>query len=390
MSAPKPLTRADLPAPTVDELTALRLAAIVESSDDAIVSKNLDGIIQTWNRAAERMFGYTAAEAVGRSIRMIIPPDRQGEEDEVLRKIRAGETIDHYETIRMRKDGTLLNVSLTASPLRGADGRVVGAAKIARDITDQKRLVRELEDASRLKDEFLATLSHELRTPLNAVLGYIQMLRTPGADRETRTRAEAVIERNGRQLTKLVADIFDMSAIASGKIRLNVSDCDVVPILDASLDVIRPTADAKGVRVEREVAPRQAVVPGDPDRLQQVFWNLLANAVKFTPRGGRVTVGLTTTASEAQITVADTGAGIEKGVLPHLFQRFRQGHTSTTAEQRGLGLGLALVRHFVELHGGTVQAESEGPWRGSTFRVNLPLKGATTADVLEYPGASGS
>src|SRR5688572_15819869 len=145
MSAPKPLTRADLPATDVDDITALRLAAIVESSDDAIISKNLDSIIQTWNRAAERMFGYTAAEAVGRSIRMIIPPDRQSEEDEVLRQMRAGETLDHYETIRMRKDGTFINVSITASPLRGSDGRIVGASKIARDITDQKRLVRELE-----------------------------------------------------------------------------------------------------------------------------------------------------------------------------------------------------------------------------------------------------
>jgi PAS domain S-box-containing protein len=389
MSAPKPLTRADLPATDVDDITALRLAAIVESSDDAIVSKNLDSIIQTWNRGAERMFGYTAAEAIGRSIRMIIPADRQAEEDEVLCRLRTGDTIDHYETIRVRKDGTMINVSLTASPLRGRDGRIIGASKIARDITDQKRLVRELEEASRLKDEFLATLSHELRTPLNAVLGYIQMLRTPGIDPEARERAEAVIERNGRLLTKLVADIFDMSAIASGKVRLNLRDCDVVPVLEGSIDGIRPTADTKGVALGCEVAARQALVRADPDRLQQVFWNLLANAVKFTPRGGRIDVTLATTESEVQITVADTGAGIERAVLPYVFQRFRQGNITIAQEQRGLGLGLALVRHFVELHGGTVQAESEGPWRGATFRVNLPLKETKAAEVLEHPGPGG-
>ena len=389
MSAPKPLTRADLPATDVDNITALRLAAIVESTDDAIISKNLDGIIQTWNRGAERMFGYSAAEAVGRSIRMLIPADRQSEEDDVLRKIRAGETIDHYETIRMRKDGTLLNVSLTASPLRGADGRVVGASKIARDITDQKRLMSELEEAIRLKDEFLAMLSHELRTPLNALLGYVQMLRSPGIDADARKHAEEVIERNSRVLTKLVGDIFDLASVAAGKVRLTLRECDVIPILDASLDVIRPTADTKGVDIIRDVRVQEAPVTADPDRLQQVFWNLLANAVKFTPRGGRVTVSLTggPGPGEVQVTVADTGAGIERGELPYIFQRFRQGTAPARGDHRGLGLGLSLVRYFVELHGGTVQAESEGPWRGATFRVTLP-RAAKKGDLLEYRGAT--
>jgi PAS domain S-box-containing protein len=382
MSAPTPLTRADVPASEVDDITALRLAAIVESSDDAIVSKNLDSIIQTWNRAAERMFGYTAAEAVGRSIRMIIPPDRQGEEDEVLRRLSAGETIDHYETIRMRKDGSMIDVSLTVSPLRGSDGRIVGASKIARDITEQKRLTRELEEASRLKDEFLATLSHELRTPLNAVLGYLQMLRTPGIDPEARERAEAVIERNGRLLTKLVSDIFDMSSIAAGKVQLNLRECDVVTIVDAALDVVRPAAMAKGVQIVRTFHETRVPITADPDRLQQVFWNLLANAVKFTPRGGRVTVALSVAQGDVEVAVEDTGAGIDRASLPYIFQRFRQGQ-SARGTQQGLGLGLSLVRHFVELHGGTVHAESEGPWRGSTFRVTLPVT-PKKAELLEF------
>jgi PAS domain S-box-containing protein len=175
--------------PSTTALIATRLAAIVESSDDAIISKNLDGIVETWNPAAERMFGFTATEMIGTSIRRIIPPDRQNEEDEVLSKIRRGEIIDHYETIRMRKDGTRVEVSLSVSPVRTPDGNIVGASKIARDVTDQKRVLHELEQANRAKEEFLANLSHELRTPLNAILGYARILRTPGMDREMRERA---------------------------------------------------------------------------------------------------------------------------------------------------------------------------------------------------------
>lgn len=373
MSAPKPQKQADFPV-IADDVTALRLAAIVESSDDAIVSKNLDGIIQTWNPAAERMFGYAAAEAIGRSIRIIIPGDRQSEEDEVLRRIRAGESLDHYETVRIRKDGSLVDVWLTVSPLLGADGQLVAVSKIARDITEQKRLARELEEASRLKDEFLATLSHELRTPLNALLGYVQILRRPGIDAEARDRAAEVIERNARILSKLVGDIFDLSTIAAGKTRLNLRACDAVGILDAALDVIRPAAVAKGVHLERDVAVEQALITADPDRLQQVFWNLLANAVKFTPRDGRVTMRLRWTPEELSVTVADTGAGIEPGLLPYVFQRFRQGDNArTSGDSRGLGLGLALVRHFVELHGGRVSASSAGPGRGAAFHVTLPV-----------------
>jgi PAS domain S-box-containing protein len=374
MNGPKPLTPADLPVLTADDLTARRLAAIVETSDDAIVSKNLDGIVQTWNRAAERMFGWTSAEMVGRSIRTIIPPDRQHEEDEVLRRIRAGQPVEHYETIRMRKDGSLLDISLTVSPIYASDGRVVGASKIARDVTEQKRLLRELEAASRQKDEFLATLSHELRTPLNAVLGYVQMLRQPGIGPEQRARAEEVIERNGRVLTRLVSDIFDISTIAAGKTRLQLRESNIVAVLDAALDVVRPAAAAKGVELVRDVDAAEIYLTVDADRLQQVFWNLLANALKFTPRGGRVTARVRSAGDEVRLSVEDTGAGIERSLLPYVFQRFRQGNITPTGDGGGLGLGLALVRHFVELHGGTVKAESEGPGRGAKFDVALPAR----------------
>jgi PAS domain S-box-containing protein len=358
--------------PPPSELAATRLAAIVESSDDAIVSKNLDGIVQTWNRGAERMLGYTADEMIGRSIRCIIPPERQDEEDEVLARIRRGESIDHYETIRMRKDGTLVDVSLSVSPVRAPGGEIIGASKIARDITEQKRVLRQLEEANRSKEEFMANLSHELRTPLNAILGYARILRTPDIDPGTHGRAAEVIERNAKMLSKLVSDVLDMSRIAAGKTRLNRRTCDVVAVLDAALDVVRPGADAKGVRLERDVPSERASVVVDPDRIQQVLWNLLANAVKFTPRGGVVTTSLRLTPHDLVIAVSDTGAGIERSVLPYIFQRFRQGEHGGNKEQAGLGLGLALVRHFVELHGGRVTASSEGPGRGSTFVVTLP------------------
>ena len=359
-------------SPPLTDLAATRLAAIVESSDDAIVSKDLNGIVQTWNRAAERMLGYTADEMIGRSIRCIIPPDRQDEEDEVLSRVRGGESIDHYETIRIRKDGSLVDVSLSVSPVRAPGGEIIGASKIARDITEQKRVLRELEEANRSKEEFLANLSHELRTPLNAILGYARILRTPGIDPGTHERAAEVIERNGKMLLKLVADVLDISRIAAGKTRLNRRPCDIVAVIDAALDVVRPGADAKGMRLERDVPSDRATVVVDPDRIQQVLWNLLANAVKFTPREGVVTTRLRINPHDAVIAVADTGAGIERSVLPYIFQRFRQGENGSSREQGGLGLGLALVRHFVELHGGRVTASSEGPGHGSTFVVTLP------------------
>ena len=243
----------DVSAPAETALVATRLAAIVESSDDAIVSKDLNGIVQTWNPAAERMFGYTADDMIGRSIRGIIPPDRQAEEDEVLSRIRRGESIDHYETVRMRKDGTLVDVSLSVAPVRAPGGEVIGASKIARDITEKKRVLRELEAANRSKEEFLANLSHELRTPLNAILGYARILRTPGMDPSALDRAAEVIERNGKMLAKLVSDVLDISRIAAGKTRLNPRPSDVVAILDAALDVVRPAADSKGVRLERDI-----------------------------------------------------------------------------------------------------------------------------------------
>jgi PAS domain S-box-containing protein len=355
------------------ESEALRLAAIVKSSDDAIVSKDLNGTITSWNRAAERMFGYTAEEVVGRSITVIIPTERLAEEDFVLGKVRTGVGIDHFETVRRRKDGTLIDISLTVSPIIDPSGRIVGVSKIARDISERKQLLRQVEEASRLKDEFLATLSHELRTPLNAIMGYVHMLREGTIPDEGRMRALELIDRNTRTLTRLVSDVLDVSTIIAGKARLKLERCDLASVLDAALDVVRPTMEAKRLTLERDVAAEPMHVLGDPDRLQQVFWNLLVNAMKFTPEAGRITVRLERDGSNVRAAVIDTGAGIAPDFLPHLFQRFRQGNARVDREFSGLGLGLALVRHFVELHGGAVEATSEGPGKGSTFVVSLPL-----------------
>jgi PAS domain S-box-containing protein len=534
----------------LDDLTARHLAKVVESSDDAIISKDLNSIITSWNPGAERIFGYTAEEAIGKSIRMLIPADLQGEEDEVLAKIRAGDRIDHYETVRVKKDGALLNISLTVSPIRDETGTIIGASKIARDVTERARLMAqaseyanntqklsdvgalvastldreaivqkvtdtatelthaefgaffynvrepdkgdaymlyalsgapweafshfphpratkifgptfrgeasvrlddvtadprygqnppfhgmppghlpvrsylavpvkgvdgtvlgglffghsapamfteqherlaigtaawasvalenarlygEARDANRTKDDFLAVLSHELRTPLNAILGYSRLLRGGMLTGDHFDRALETVERNSRWLTQIVEDVLDVSRIVSGKIRLDVQAVDVAAVIENAVLTIKPAADAKNVKVQTLIDPRGGPVSGDPDRLQQVVWNLLSNAVKFTNKGDRVQIRLERVNSHVEIIVSDTGAGIRKDFLPFVFERFRQSDTGPARKTGGLGLGLSIVRHIVEMHGGSVDADSAGPGQGSTFTVRLPM-----------------
>jgi PAS domain S-box-containing protein len=359
---------------------ARRLAAVVESSDDAIITKDLSSIITSWNPAAERMFGYTAEEAVGKSIRMLIPHDLQTEEDIVLAKVRAGEMVSHYETVRQRKDGSYLSISLTVSPIRNEHGEVIGASKIARDITERTRLAienarlyAEAQEANRMKDEFLAVLSHELRTPLNAIVGYSRLLRGGILSGEKAARGLETLERNATWLTQIVEDVLDISRIVAGKIRLDVQPVNLPSVVQDAIATVQPAANAKGVLLQTILDPTVGPVSGDPDRLQQVVWNLLTNAVKFTPRGGRVQVRLERVSSHVEIIVSDTGAGIHPDFLPHVFERFRQAEAGTTRKTGGLGLGLSIVRHIVEMHGGSVQADSAGEGQGSTFSIQLPL-----------------
>jgi PAS domain S-box-containing protein len=684
----------DLKSP---ELAPYWLAALIDSADDAIISKTLEGIITSWNQGAERIFGFTAEEAIGNPITIIIPPDHLDEEPEILRRLGAGERIEHFETVRQRKDGKRLDISLTVSPIKGPDGKVVGASKIARDVTEQlrarraldeaterlrlalaashlgdwswdletdivdcsetaarifgipsgphmtwtqmrdllfpedrertrvtidqalanhtdydieyritrldnseawissrgrgiyapdgrvmgmlgfiqdisyskrteetlreqaealrtlnevgqlisaeldlhktvqavtdaateltgarfgsffynvlneegasymlytlagvsreafahfpmpratdlfgptfrgegvvriadvkkdprygrnspyygmpeghlpvvsylavpvvsrsgdvlgglffghpepgifterdgivvaglasqaavamdnarlyetakraraeaeraaaenERLYRQAEESSRLKDEFLATISHELRTPLSAILGWARMLRMGQLTQEDAGKALETIERNARAQAQLIDDLLDVSRIITGKLRMDVQPADPNTFIEAAVEAVRPAADAKGVRVQKIIDTGPIAIPGDPVRLQQVVWNLLSNAIKFTPRGGRVQIQSQRVNSHLEIIVSDSGQGIAADFLPHVFDRFRQADQKTSRQHGGMGLGLAIVRHLVELHGGSVRAESEGEGHGSTFTVMLPI-----------------
>jgi PAS domain S-box-containing protein len=300
-----------------------RLAAVVKSSDDAIVSKTLEGIITTWNDGAEQMFGYSADEVLGRHITILFPPDRVQEETVILERLQRGERVEHYETRRVRKDGTPIDVSITISPIKNREGRIIGASKIARDITGRMRFEHEREEllkseraaraeaerASRLKDEFLATLSHELRTPLSAIVGWSQVLATGKASPADLEQGLDAIQRNARAQTQLIEDLLDMSRIISGKLTLNVQWTDLASVVNSAVDSVRPAADAKGVRLRKILDPHAGPVSGDPTRLQQVVWNLLSNALKFTPKGGAVDVLLQRVNSHLEITVRDTGIG---------------------------------------------------------------------------------
>ncbi|HET8674681.1 MAG TPA: PAS domain S-box protein, partial [Blastocatellia bacterium] len=504
----------DITARRQAEQARAHLAAIVESSDDAIVSKNLDGIITSWNKGAEKLFGYTAAEAVGRPVTMLIPSRYIHEEPRILEKVKRGETVDHYETVRRRKDGTTFDISLTVSPIRNEAGEIIGASKIGRDITERQRaqealrkseeryrsltsiltsvvwatnsegafeapqpeweaftgqtweehqgwgranalhpedrermlalwrravdsrstyelqgriwhapsgkyhhcvaravpifntdgsirewigntldvheqkeaegvresllaaerVARETADAaSRAKDEFLATVSHELRTPLNAILGWARLLSGGRLDDETASRGLKSIEQNAKAQAQLIEDLLDVSRIISGKFRLKAQPLEVASVIEAAIDSVRPTAEAKGVRLQVVLDPDAGPVSGDSGRLQQVVWNLLSNAIKFTPKGGRVQVRLLRVNSHVQLEVSDTGQGIAPDFLPYVFDRFRQADGSPTRVHSGLGLGLAIVRHIVELHGGSVAADSLGQSQGATFTIRLPL-----------------
>jgi len=515
------MTSAESASRDAEELRS-RLAAIVESSDDAIISKNLDGVIVTWNEGARRIFGYSAEEVIGKSITILIPPDRQEEEPAILARLRAGQRVDHYQTVRVRKDGSAVDISLTISPVRNAAGTIVGASKIARDISQQKRaeeatqalnerfrvmansapvliwiadatkgrnwfntrwleytgrtaeeeagfgwtqnvhpedLARclheygegfdsrepfrseyrirradgefrwiieqanprfegeggafsgyigtcvditegkqiqaeredtlraeraareEAERVGRLKDEFLATVSHELRTPLNAILGWATLLRRLAPGSEDHQRGLETIERNARVQGQIIADLLDMSRIISGKVQLDVQAIDLNEVINAALDAVRLSIEAKKLRLRVTLDAKAGRLRGDPARLQQVFWNLLTNAVKFTPARGRIDVVMERVNSHVEVTVEDTGIGIKPEFLAFVFDRFRQADSSTTRRHGGLGLGLSIVKHLVELHGGSVRVKSPGEGQGTTFVIALPISVVLTDDT---------
>ncbi|HZS45791.1 MAG TPA: PAS domain S-box protein [Blastocatellia bacterium] len=499
------------------ELAQHWLTAIIESAEDAIISKTLDGVITSWNKGAEQIFGYTPEEAIGKPVTILIPDDHQDEEPVILARIRNGERIEHYETIRRRKDGRLINISLTVSPIKDRNGKITGASKIARDITARKqaetalqqkeqelrdfieraavglhwvgpdgiimwanqteldllgytseqyigrhiaefhadqvaindilarlanketlidhpaqlrckdgsvrhvlissnvrwegdkfihtrcftRDITELkhiesereqllqrerearmqaeaaqqraEEASRLKDEFIATVSHELRTPLTSMLGWVRLLRSGKLDAGTNEKALEIIERNVKSQAQLVEDLLDISRIVTGRLRLDVRPLELTSVITAAVEAIHPAAEAKGIRIQTTLDSGAGPVSGDFERLQQVVWNLLSNAVKFTPKGGRVQIHLERINSHVELTVSDTGVGINPQFLPRVFERFTQADSSNTRVHGGLGMGLAIVKSIVELHGGTVMVDSAGAGNGTTFVVRLPI-----------------
>ncbi|HLZ46961.1 MAG TPA: ATP-binding protein [Gemmatimonadales bacterium] len=364
--SPPPLPPAP-PAPT--EL----LAAIVESSDDAIISKTLQGIITSWNAGAERLFGYTAQEAIGRSILMIIPDDRKHEEDMILGRLRRGERIDHFETVRMAKNGRLIDISLTISPIRNDRGELVGASKVARDITEQKRVQRELREGDTRKNEFLALLAHELRNPLGPIRHAVKILRARAPSPDELQWATNIIDRQTEHMVRLVDDLLDVSRITRGAIELRRERIDVASVLRSAVEASSAHMERAGHQLRMTPPAEPLYVEGDATRLTQVLTNLLDNAAKYTDPGGHIWLSAEREGEQAVIVVKDSGIGIDPDVLPRIFDMFTQAGGSVERAQGGLGVGLALVERLVKLHGGSVSAYSAGPGRGSEFTVRLPL-----------------
>jgi len=348
------------------------LAAIVEFSEDAIISETLDGVITSWNRRAEHMFGHTAAEAIGRPITIIIPPERHEEETHILNRLRNKEHIEHYETVRMTVDGRKLDVSLTISPILGAQGRIIGASKVIRDITERKRTDKALREADRRKDEFLALLAHELRNPLGALQNALYIMQTPNAGDAKRSGALEIMARQLQQITRLVDDLLDVSRISNGKIELRRERIQLARIIDNALETVKPLMEARMHRLTIHLPESAVWFDADPVRLSQVFANLLQNAAKYTPPGGKIRLTAETDGQTAQIHVRDTGIGIPTVMLSKIFELFTQVDNSMERTQGGMGIGLTLVKTLVEMHHGSVEVQSKGMNQGSEFVVRLP------------------
>ena len=378
-------------------LSARLLAAIVETSDDAIISKSLQGIIQTWNRGAERLFGYRADEAIGRHISLVIPPERLAEEDEILAQIRAGRRIEHFETERVRSDGTRVFVSLTISPLKDDSGDVIGASKIARDITerrtfegerehlteDLRQLAADLSEANHRKDEFIAMLAHELRNPLAPISNAAHILRAADGHDATIHEVGSMLYRQVSQLGRLVDDLLDMSRITRGTIELRREAIELAPVVRQAVEASKTWCDELEHQLTVALPEAPLWLDADPARLAQVIANLLNNACKFTNRGGRIRLEVERDGGDAVIRVSDNGIGISPEHQGRIFEMFTQVDNSLERSHDGLGIGLTLVRSLAEQHGGSVSVRSEGPGQGSEFEIRLPL-----ADVAPLAAAS--
>jgi PAS domain S-box-containing protein len=373
-----------------------RFRLLVEGvSDYALFVLDLEGKVATWNAGAERIEGYSAYEIIGQHFSTFYPQDRveMGWPKREL-EVAAQEGRYEEEGWRVRKDGSRFWANVVITALRDGAGQLRGFAKLVRDLSERKRAQALEQDANHrealleaernariaaqhaaeIKDQFLATVSHELRTPLNAILGWTQILRNTGnVKTEDIARGIDVIDRNARAQVRLIEDLLDFSRIMGGRLRLDVQPVSLIDVVDRAIESVEPAAHAKSLRLEKILDPIEGVVSGDPTRLQQVVWNILSNAVKFTPKGGKIQVLLQRVNSHIELSVTDTGIGIAPSFLPHVFERFSQQHSAANRPYGGLGLGLAIAKQLVEAHGGSIRVKSAGEGTGASFIVNLPL-----------------
>ena len=383
-----------------------------------IITTDSELNVVEWNHWMEEHTGKDASEVIGRNLLEVVPELTARRLDRNYKwalegQVRVLSQALHGYLIAMAPVAVdhgfqQMQQAVRISPLTH-EGQVIGTLTIIEDVTERvareaelqaqiearsrllssEKLARnEAERANRLKDEFLATISHELRNPLNAILGWAHMLRLGNLTPPNAERAVETIYRNAKSQSQLVSDLLDVSRIISGKLRLDVRTVDLLAIVNAALDSIRPAADAKTIRLQTILDPAAGPISGDADRLQQIVWNLLTNAVKFTPKGGRIQVKLQRLDSHVEIEVCDSGIGINKEFLPYVFDRFRQADASTTRIHGGLGLGLSIVHQLVDLHGGTVTVHSEGEGTGATFKIMLPFVSviSNTDDEVVQPG----
>ena len=393
----------DMTAHKQAEEARSRLAAIVESSDDAIISKDLNGVIRSWNAGAKHMFGYWVEEVIGQPITLLLPPGQIQEEENILARLLSGQYVKHLETVRVTKDGRRIDVSVTVSPVKDEAGQTIGASMIVRDITDRKRAEEMLkaakesaehakaaaEQANRAKDHFLAVLSHELRTPLTpVVMAGVSMLQDeidPTFLRHIRETL-AMIGRSIEMEARLIDDLLDVSRISQGKIELRKQTVDLCMVIQQAAEVCKPDIESHRLRFEVDIGPAAPYwIEADASRLQQVFWNLLRNAIKFTPHDGCVGIRCRPDQDHVFVEVNDSGIGIEQEGLTRVFNAFEQEERSITRQFGGLGLGLAISKALVGMHGGMIEAHSEGRNKGATLRIRLPLVGPVAQQEAQTP-----
>jgi PAS domain S-box-containing protein len=384
----------DMTSANLAESDNRRLAAVVESSNDAIITKTLEGRITSWNGAATRMFGYAEAEALGMPVQDLLPPDRKNEEMRILADLAHGKTVPAFDTLRRTKDGDLVEVSVTISPLRDATGRIVGGSKIARDITARRRVEaavldsersrlradrlqaanQQIQQTSRMKSQFLANMSHELRTPLNAIIGFAELLQGGTVPPESARGRDYLghIATSGRHLLQLINDVLDLSKVEAGKFDFYPAPLDLQQVIGEVCDVLQTDAMRKRLRIDIAIEPSIGPLVLDAARLKQVLYNYLSNAIKFTPDSGHITVRARADgADHFRVEVEDNGPGIEPGDLKRLFVEFQQLDASYSKRHQGTGLGLALTRRLVQAQGGQVGVHST-PGVGSVFHFVLP------------------